>query len=119
LGNTLEQLSSGSRINSGADDAAGLAIANGLNANGSRLLLESNTSGTPGNLTISSDTTGLGFTQNPDQVGTNASITVDGIPIGSTSNEVSGAIPGVTLEQLPLLLQEVTAQIGWPISSGV
>ncbi len=33
LQNVLLQLSSGSRINSGADDAAGLAIANGLQAN--------------------------------------------------------------------------------------
>ena len=33
LQNTLFQLSSGQRINSGADDAAGLAIANGLQAN--------------------------------------------------------------------------------------
>ncbi|HTA26013.1 MAG TPA: flagellin [Terriglobales bacterium] len=33
LNNTLEQLSTGQRINSGADDAAGLAIANGLQAN--------------------------------------------------------------------------------------
>lgn len=33
LQNTLLQLSSGQRINSGADDAAGLAIANGLQAN--------------------------------------------------------------------------------------
>ncbi len=33
LNTTLEQLSSGSRINSGADDPAGLAIANGLQAN--------------------------------------------------------------------------------------
>jgi flagellin-like hook-associated protein FlgL len=33
LQNTLYQLSSGSRINSGADDAAGLAIADGLRAN--------------------------------------------------------------------------------------
>lgn len=33
LQSTLEQLSSGSRINSGADDPAGLAIANGLQAN--------------------------------------------------------------------------------------
>ncbi len=30
---SLQELSSGSRINSGSDDAAGLAIANGLNAN--------------------------------------------------------------------------------------
>jgi flagellin len=33
LQSTLQQLSSGSRINTGADDAAGLAIANGLQAN--------------------------------------------------------------------------------------
>ena len=37
LQSTLYQLSSGSRINSGADDAAGLAIANGLQANISAL----------------------------------------------------------------------------------
>jgi flagellin len=37
LQNTLTQLSSGSRINSGADDAAGLSIANGLAANSSAL----------------------------------------------------------------------------------
>ncbi len=37
LQTTLFQLSSGSRINSGADDAAGLAIANGLQANISAL----------------------------------------------------------------------------------
>ncbi len=37
LNSTLEQLSSGSRINSGADDPAGLAIANGLAANISAL----------------------------------------------------------------------------------
>ena len=33
LQNTLTQLSSGSRINTGADDAAGLAVADGLHAN--------------------------------------------------------------------------------------
>src|ERR1700709_867584 len=33
LQKTLQQLSSGSRINSGADDAAGLAVADGLAAN--------------------------------------------------------------------------------------
>jgi flagellin len=37
LSNTLEQVSSGSRINSGADDPAGLSIANGLEANISAL----------------------------------------------------------------------------------
>ena len=48
LQNTLEQLSSGSRINSGADDAAGLAIADGLSANVSAL----NQSGLNANDTI-------------------------------------------------------------------
>ena len=37
LQNTLTQLSSGSRINSGADDAAGLSLANGLQANSAAL----------------------------------------------------------------------------------
>ena len=37
LQNTLFQLSSGSKINSGADDPAGLSIANGLQANISAL----------------------------------------------------------------------------------
>jgi flagellin len=37
LNNTLQQLSTGSRINTGADDPAGLSIANGLEANISAL----------------------------------------------------------------------------------
>ncbi len=36
LSKTLQQLSSGSRINSGADDAAGLSLANGLQAAATR-----------------------------------------------------------------------------------
>jgi len=42
LQSVLYQLSSGSRINSGADDAAGLAIANGLQANISALTQSAN-----------------------------------------------------------------------------
>jgi flagellin len=42
LQKTLFQLSSGSRINSGADDAAGLAIANGLQANVTALTQSAN-----------------------------------------------------------------------------
>src|SRR5579875_1669862 len=47
LQNTLTQLSSGSRINSGADDAAGLSLANGLAAN-SAALAQSSTNATEG-----------------------------------------------------------------------
>jgi flagellin len=45
LQKTLFQLSSGSRINSGADDAAGLAIANGLQANVTALTQSANNAG--------------------------------------------------------------------------
>lgn len=47
LQNTLTQLSSGSRINSGADDAAGLSLANGLAAN-SAALSQSSTNASEG-----------------------------------------------------------------------
>lgn len=76
---------------------AGLGVTASVitDANGSRLALLSNTTGTPGNITVASNTTGLTF--NPTQTGTNAALTVDGIGISSTSNTVTGAIPGVTL----------------------
>ena len=47
LQNVLQQLSSGSRINSGADDAAGLSLVNGLGAN-SKALTQSATNATEG-----------------------------------------------------------------------
>lgn len=55
LQTTLQQLSSGSRINSGADDAAGLSIANGLQANASALMQSS-----------SNASAGVGFLQVAD-----------------------------------------------------
>ncbi len=47
LNTVLQQLSSGSRINSGADDAAGLSLVNGLQAN-SQALTQSETNATEG-----------------------------------------------------------------------
>ena len=67
-------------------------------ANGQRLSIVSTSSGAPGDLSITGDTTGLGFTKGT--TGTNASLTVDGIPISSTTNTVTNAIPGVTLNLL-------------------
>jgi len=65
-------------------------------ANGYRLALVSNSSGAPGDITVSSNTgTGLNFTK--AVTGTNASLVVDGIPISSASNTVSNVINGVTL----------------------
>ena len=64
-------------------------------ASGARLAIVSNTSGAPGDLTITSSTGALAFTK--AVTGTNASLTVNGIPISSTTNTVTGAINGVTL----------------------
>jgi len=78
-------------------NAANIGVSASLisDANGTRLAVVSNTSGAPGNLTISG-TAGLpAFTQ--AAAGANAVLTVDGVPISSTSNTVAGAIPGVTL----------------------
>jgi flagellar hook-associated protein 2 len=59
---------------------------------GSRLVLVSNTSGAAGNLTVTSSATT--FTT---AAGVDAQLTVDGVPVDSGSNTVTGAIPGVTL----------------------
>src|SRR5581483_8685374 len=64
-------------------------------ANGARLLLSSVTSGAPGDITVSGNTTGL--TLSEGTAGVNASLTVGGVPVSSSTNLVSSAIPGVTL----------------------
>jgi flagellar hook-associated protein 2 len=64
-------------------------------ANGARLAIVSNTTGTAGNIAIANNTTGLTF--NSAVTGANASLTVDGVPISSASNTLSSVIPGVTL----------------------
>jgi flagellar hook-associated protein 2 len=76
---------------------------------GAILSLVSQTSGTAGALTITDNTgttgsDGMGFTQatqdvngSPVPLGTDASLTVDGVPVTSGSNTVTGVIPGVTL----------------------
>ena len=75
-------------------------------ASGARLSLVSQTSGTAGALTITDNTgeagsNGMGFTQATDAqgnpLGTDASLTVDGVPVASGSNTVTGVISGVTL----------------------
>ena len=92
----------------------GVTASVATDASGSRLLLVPQSSGAAGVITISNDTTpngmgfpsvfdpsnpltskGMGFIDAED--GTDASLTVDGIPIDSASNTVQGVIPGVTL----------------------
>ncbi len=65
-------------------------------ASGSRLSLESQNSGSAGALAITNNSnTTLTFAT--PQGGANASLTIDGVPFSSSSNTVTGAIQGVTL----------------------
>jgi flagellar hook-associated protein 2 len=64
---------------------------------GSRLSLQSQSSGSAGALAITTNTnTILGFAT--PQGGANASLTIDGVPFSSSTNTVTGAIQGVTLD---------------------
>jgi flagellar hook-associated protein 2 len=68
-------------------------------ATGSRLALESQASGSTGALAIANNSnTTLTFAA--AEGGTNASLSIDGVPFSSTSNTVTGAIQGVTLNLL-------------------
>ena len=87
--NTLDDLASS--INS---QNLGVKASVVNDATGSRLALVSAASGSAADFTIS-NATGLGFTR--AATGTNASLTVDGIPINTASNTVSGVVTGLTL----------------------
>jgi flagellar hook-associated protein 2 len=64
--------------------------------NGSRLSLQSQNTGSGGALSIANNSnTALGFAAPAG--GANAVLTVDGVPFSSSSNTVTGAIQGVTL----------------------
>lgn len=78
-------------------------------ASGARLALVSQTTGQPGDLTISGNTTGLSF--NKSATGTNASLTIDNVPITSSSNTVTGALPGVTLQLMGQSAAPVTLNV--------
>jgi flagellar hook-associated protein 2 len=72
----------------------GVTATAGSNSNGTNLTVASSDGTTP--FTINEPA--FGFTQ--AVAATDASLTVDGVPIDSASNSVTGAIPGVTLTLL-------------------
>jgi flagellar hook-associated protein 2 len=96
--NTLATLSSA--INS-ADIGVTASVI--TDSSGSRLSLVSGTSGAAGQLTVTSALSGASsgaIAFQVGQLGTDANITVDGVPVTSSSNTVSNAIPGVTFQLL-------------------
>lgn len=108
---TAQTINVGSKSNTltglaAAINQAGMGVTANVitDANGSRLSLVSGTSGSRGDLTITSaltDTsTSTALKFNTSQGGANASLTVDGVSISSASNTVSNVIPGVTFQLL-------------------
>ncbi|MGC2448425.1 MAG: flagellar filament capping protein FliD, partial [Candidatus Sulfotelmatobacter sp.] len=87
--NTLDQLAT--YVNG---LGAGITASVVNDATGSRLALVSTSTGAANNFTVSNGS-GLTFTQ--AATGQDASLTVDGIPIDSASNTVTGAVNGLTL----------------------
>jgi flagellar hook-associated protein 2 len=79
-------------------------------ANGSRLSLQSQSSGTIGALAVAANTN-TSLTFDAPVGGTNAALTIDGVPFSSTSNTVTGAIQGVTLSLLSQTTSGTPAQL--------
>jgi flagellar hook-associated protein 2 len=97
--NTLSTLASA--INNGSYGVTASVI---TDANGSRLSLTSSTSGSTGQITLggalTDATTSTALSFHVGQSGADANLTVDGLPLTSASNTVTGAIPGVTFQLL-------------------
>ncbi len=86
---TLDQLASA--IN---NSSAGVHASVVNDANGARLALVAKSSGTAADFSVSSDST-FGFAQGT--AGKDASVTIDGVPVTSATNTVTGAVNGLTL----------------------
>lgn len=83
----------------------GVAASVVTDSSGSRLSLTSQTPGAAGQISIDSNaltdaTTGSAVSLTAGQAGQDAKLTVDGIQIASTSNTVTNAISGVTMQLL-------------------
>jgi flagellar hook-associated protein 2 len=88
-----------------AINSAGIGVSASVitDSTGSRLALVSGTSGAAGELSVSTSLSGASsgpITFSSSQDGKNASLTVDGVAITSSSNTVTNAISGVTFQLL-------------------
>jgi flagellar hook-associated protein 2 len=109
-GETLTQLAS--NING---QSLGVTASVVNDASGSRLSIVSNSSGSANDISVTG--TSMPFTQATP--GANASLTIDGIPISSASNTVTGAIPGVTLNLTGTTSGTTSTTSGTPVTLSV
>ncbi len=96
-------------VPAGSDTLSGIAgIVNGMNlgiqatvvqdSGGARLALAGTSTGANTDFTISNDTIGLGWTKS--STGSDASFSVDGVPLKSATNNAANVLPGVTFTLL-------------------
>ena len=89
---------SGDNLNdlASAINAASLGVTASVvtDADGARISVVANSSGAAADFSV---TSGSGFSFTQATAGANASLTIDGVPVSSASNTVTGAIAGVTL----------------------
>lgn len=115
--NTLDQIAAAINLQTSAVQASVIT-----DANGSRLALVSSSSGLPGVIGTTGSlhlagtaNTALNFHQAAP--GLNASLTVDGVPVSSTTNTVSGAINGVILNlTAPTLVNSVDTPVSLTVA---
>jgi flagellin len=100
LQNTLQQLSSGSRINSGADDAAGLAVADGLHANQAALTQSAQNA-----------TSGIGLLQTADGSLSQVTNLLDRAVTLATES-ANGTLTGAQVSSANQEYQNILTQIG-------
>jgi flagellar hook-associated protein 2 len=102
-GDTLTELAS--TIN---NDQLGVTASVVNDSNGARLSIVSQSTGSASDVSVANTgTSGLGFTRSG--TGADASLKIDGVPITSASNTITGAITGLTID-----LQGVTT--GTPVT---
>lgn len=91
---TLEDLRDA--INNANAGVTATIVNDGSGTDPYRLVLRSDTTGSDGNITFNQNDTDLNFVNT--QADQNASITIDGIDITSSSNTITSVIDGVTIE---------------------
>jgi flagellar hook-associated protein 2 len=82
-------------INKNAEAGVTASIIN--DANGSRLMITSNETGTANQFTIDFSTTALNFDETPSQMAQDAVLRINGVEVSSSTNTVN-ALDGVTIE---------------------
>ena len=122
VGGTTTSIATGSGVNTlsqlvSSINSQGLGVNASIvtDSSGSRLSLVASSSGAAANFSISGASGALSFTQ--PTTGTDASLTVNGVPITSASNQVTAGVAGLTLNLQSASTSPVTISVAPDTSS--